>query len=64
MTSAFEQEIVTAFGETRSVKEWADIKGLLLTTVRSRRSRGDTWAKALRPAEKRGAAYRRTTRCK
>lgn len=62
--AAFEETIVTIDGEARSIKEWADLKGLLLTTVRSRRSRGDAWIDALRPIEKRGAIYRRIRPCK
>lgn len=62
--AAFEETIVTIDGEARPIKEWADLKGLLLTTVRSRRSRGDAWIEALRPIEKRGAIYRRIRPCK
>lgn len=53
----FEETSVTLDGETRTVAEWASIRGIPMNTVRSRRSRGMTWAQALSKEDKRERSY-------
>lgn len=44
--------LVAAFGETHTMKEWAEITGLNYSTLRARLRRGETSEEALRPFER------------
>jgi len=49
MRVRFKDTPVELEGVTRTVQEWADLRQLPLSTVKSRRDRGSSWREALSP---------------
>lgn len=54
----FESTPVDIDGVTKTVKEWAEERNLKLSTISSRRSRGDSWVLALRKPERKSKKWR------